>query len=112
MQIKVKQVKNNLIIELSGELDHHHAAEFREKFDAEWNSKAVRNLILNFAGITFMDSSGVGVIIGRYKQVDREGGKVAISNPTPGVKKLIEISGLTRIVSVFSTEEEALQSLE
>ena len=118
MQIETDFIKDNLVLRLNGELDHHSAADLKAKFEAEWKleaegkQKKPRNLILNFAGVTFMDSSGVGVIIGRYKQVEQQGGKVAICSPSPAVDKLIQVSGLPRIVSIYGSEDQALKKLK
>lgn len=111
MNIKTDRVEHNLVLKLSGELDHHSAAEFRTRFEVEWNRDGARNLILNFKNVTFMDSSGVGAIIGRYKQVSKNGGRVAICGPSKTVKKILEMSGLPRIVSLFESEREALRNL-
>ncbi|MGB9809387.1 MAG: anti-sigma factor antagonist, partial [Caldanaerobacter sp.] len=61
--------------------------------------------------LTFMDSSGIGVIIGRYKKVKNNGGKVAIANTSQHLKKLIEVSGLLRIIKCYNSLEEAIKDM-
>lgn len=111
MQIRTSRVGHNLIFKLKGELDDHSAADFRSIFAMEWEKDDVRNLIIDFKEVTFMDSSGVGAIIGRYKQVDQKGGRVAICSPSKTVAKLIEMSGLLRIISIYPSEKDALKKL-
>lgn len=111
MLIRTNRRGHNLIIKLKGELDHHSAEEFRKIFAVEWGKDGAQNLIVDFKEVTFMDSSGVGALIGRYKQVDRRGGKVAICNPSRMVARLIEMSGLLRIISVYRDEQEALKKI-
>lgn len=111
MQIRTSRVGHNLIFKLKGELDHHSAEEFRSIFAMEWEKEDARNLIIDFKEVTFMDSSGVGAIIGRYKQVDQKGGRVAICSPSETVAKLIEMSGLPRIISIYRSEQDALKKL-
>ena len=67
MYIKFDNKDNKLIVQLVGELDHHSAAEVRNKIDDRLEREKVTKLIMNFSGVTFMDSSGIGVVIGRYK---------------------------------------------
>ena len=66
--------------------------------DREIQIKNVHNLILDFAGVTFMDSSGLGMIIGRYKQIKARNGKTMIIRAQPQVDKVLELSGLKKII--------------
>ncbi|WP_331721842.1 anti-sigma F factor antagonist [Alkalithermobacter thermoalcaliphilus] len=101
----------NLIVELHGELDHHVAEEIREEIDAAINQNSIKNVIFNFKNINFMDSSGVGVVIGRYRIVSKLGGKVAITNLNPQVKRILDLSGMNKIIQIYDTCEEAISSL-
>lgn len=112
MDIKISRFDHNIVFKLSGELDHHSAGEFKKWFEVEWErQEGARNLVINFENVTFMDSSGVGAIIGRYKQVNRKGGQVAICSPSKAVKKILEMSGLPRIVTIYKNQGEALQKI-
>ncbi len=111
MVINKDAAGSNLILRLAGELDHHSSRLFREEFSAEWQKKDINNLILNFKKLTFMDSSGVGAIIGRYNQVKEKNGSVAVCGTSPSVKKLMEMSGLLKIVRLYDSENDALNDL-
>ena len=69
MDIKFSNVDGFLIIELIGELDHHSAEEVRVKIDDRIDRDNIKKVILNFRNVTFMDSSGIGVVIGRYRKL-------------------------------------------
>ncbi|WP_131065472.1 STAS domain-containing protein, partial [Clostridioides difficile] len=71
----------------------------------------VKNVVFNFENINFMDSSGIGVIIGRYKKISNEGGRVSVINISSRVKKIFDLSGLNKIIGIYDTYEEALSSL-
>ena len=103
--------KNLLIDFMATELDHHIASEVRETIDDILISKQVKNIIFNFKNINFMDSSGIGVIIGRYKKISSEGGKVFVVNVNPRVKKIFDLSGMNKIINIYDTYEEAVSSL-
>ncbi len=92
------------------ELDHHVSIPIREQLDDLINSNYIDNVIFDFDNMTFMDSSGIGVIIGRYKKISRDGGKVSIININDRVKKIFKLSGIDKIVGIHDTYEEALNS--
>lgn len=98
MEIKTECIGTTLVIKLEGELDHHSAAELKEEADRAISMRNIVNLVLDFDGVTFMDSSGIGVIIGRYKQIKARGGRVMIIRVKPHVDKILEISGLKQIM--------------
>lgn len=98
MDIKLECIGTTLVVKLSGEIDHHTAPRLRDEVDRELNAHNIVNLILDFDGISFMDSSGIGVIVGRYKEIQARGGKVMIIRVKPQVDKILEISGLKTIL--------------
>ena len=102
--------KTLLIRFLVTELDHHIARNIREDIDEIISSKPINNIIFDFKNISFMDSSGIGVIIGRYRKISLEGGKVIAININDRVKKIFDISGLNKIIGVYDTYEEAVSS--
>ena len=112
MQYSINSSDSELLsISLSGEIDHHTTVDIRRGIDAEVERYRPRRLILDFSAVTFMDSSGIGVIIGRYKKIAHEKGKVSVININPRVKKVFDLSGMNKIINVYSTYEEALSSL-
>ncbi|RDY22614.1 anti-sigma F factor antagonist [Romboutsia maritimum] len=110
--IKHSLDNKNLLIEfMSTELDHHISNEIREEIDDLLSAKQIKNIIFDFKNIHFMDSSGIGVIIGRYKKISSEGGKVSVININQRVKKIFDISGMNNIINVYDTYEDAVSSL-
>lgn len=99
-----------LLVSLSGELDHHSADSVRIKLDNKLEELGDINLILDFSGIHFMDSSGIGTVIGRYKRISEHGGQVAIINLKPEIRKVFELSGLFKIIKEYNNAEDALKS--
>ena len=99
MEINIEVIGVNLVVKLYGEIDHHTSQGIRESIDRKIEICNIKNLIFDFAGVTFMDSSGIGVIIGRYKQIRLKGGRTLIVRPQPHVDKLLDLSGIKRIIS-------------
>lgn len=98
MKIRLENIGTTLVVKPEGELDHHCAEELKEKIDREISRCNVKNLILDFKRVDFMDSSGIGVIAGRYKIINSLGGKVMIIRACEQVDKILEISGLKKIL--------------
>jgi stage II sporulation protein AA (anti-sigma F factor antagonist) len=99
---------DKLILVLSGELDHHSAEEVRNKIDDIINRVGTNKVIMDFANVTFMDSSGIGVIIGRYKKLTMKNGTLCIIRVKGSVERVFELSGLFKIIKVYKTLEEAV----
>lgn len=102
---------NMLIVELSGELDHHSAEEVRVKIDDRIDRANIQKVIFDFSSVSFMDSSGIGVIIGRYKRVSLRDGKVAIAAVNKSIKRIFDLSGIFKIINVYSSVNEAIEKL-
>ena len=98
-----------LIIKIFGELDQHKASSVRENADRELDRTGAVNVAFNFENVTFMDSSGIGVIMGRYKTVTALGGKVIIYGASDAVNRLIEMSGIKSIVTVADNLENGVK---
>lgn len=103
--------KKTTIARVSGELDLMVADEFRTKVDAAMEENCSDNIVLNLSGVSFIDSSGLGVILGRYKKASLRGGKMAIACTPPQVRRILELSGILRIADSFETETDALQAM-
>lgn len=112
MQIKLQKKGRTLIASLSGELDHHSAKKVKDMLEAAIEQKGVLNLIFDFTNLAFMDSSGIGVIIGRYKLLSAIGGRVCIVCRGKTINRLITLSGLTRLMEVYQTVEQAESYLQ
>ncbi|MCL2577344.1 MAG: anti-sigma factor antagonist [Defluviitaleaceae bacterium] len=100
-----------LFATLNGELDHHMAERFRTQLDAAFEKSACRHILLDMSGVSFMDSSGIGMVIGRYKKAEMRGGKLVLAGMSDSVAKLYEMSGLSKIVSRTATTEAAISML-
>lgn len=85
---------------LSGELDHHTAAEMRNAVDSAIELNMPELLVLDFTGITFMDSSGIGLVMGRYRNLMRTGAKLHISGASPQIYKVMKLAGLERLATL------------
>ncbi|MBR7164050.1 MAG: anti-sigma F factor antagonist [Clostridia bacterium] len=112
MEIALTLNQRTLIVSLSGELDHHGAEQIRTLIERAITEKDVKNLIFDFSALSFMDSSGIGMIIGRYKLIKSIGGGVALVCTNPRMKKLVTMSGLSRLISVYSTVDQALSEVK
>ncbi|AIE60612.1 anti-sigma F factor antagonist [Bacillus methanolicus] len=106
------EVKNDVLcIRLSGELDHHTADNLREQATKKIEEFQIRHIVLNLEHLSFMDSSGLGVILGRYKQIKQRHGEMIVCAISPSIERLFNMSGLFKIIRLEPTEEYALQRL-
>lgn len=96
---------------LSGELDHHMAERFRTQIDAAFEKSACKHILMDMSGVTFMDSSGIGMVIGRYKKAEMRGGRLVLAGMSDAITKLYEISGLSKIVSRAENSDSAMDML-
>lgn len=111
MYLKFDRNEDKMIVYLIGELDHHSAEEVRNKIDDRIEREKITKLIMNFSGVTFMDSSGIGVVIGRFKKLSLKNGTVSIVEVNDNVKRVFELSGMFKIVKLFSSVEEAVSNI-
>ncbi len=96
--------KNRLIlVRISGEIDHHMADELRRRVERELKYSGAINIAFDFGRVTFMDSAGIGMIIGRYKTVTALGGCVIIYDASSHVRRLIEMAGIKNMVILSDT---------
>ena len=109
MFLKFNKVDDKLVVTLVGELDHHSAEEVRVKIDDRISRENIRKLVLDFSGVTFMDSSGIGVIIGRYKKISMRSGEVNIISVSKSIKRVFELSGIFKIIKYYENLDEALK---
>ncbi|MFF2482099.1 anti-sigma F factor antagonist [Paenibacillus sp. NPDC058071] len=112
LQAELEQHRNVLIVRLRGELDHHTADVVRYKMEEAIARGTSNHIVLSLKELQFMDSSGLGVILGRYKQVKGKGGKMVVCGVNPNVYRLLEMSGLFKILEMYDNERSALLSLE
>ncbi len=100
-----------LLVRLSGELDHHTSESLKVKWQKEMEKADIKDVVVNMETLSFMDSSGLGVILGRYKELKEIGGEMVVCSVSPVVKRMFELSGLFKIVRLAEDEANALKSL-
>jgi stage II sporulation protein AA (anti-sigma F factor antagonist) len=100
-----------LCVRLKGELDHHTAEKLKKRAIDAIEKHSIKHIILNLQDLTFMDSSGIGVILGRYKQIKNNQGEMVVCAISPSIKRLFEMSGLFKIIKLELSEENALNRL-
>ena len=96
-----------LLVGLDGELDHYCAQSVRRELDGMLRDPTVRQLILDFSGLTFMDYSGIGVILGRYRVLRERGGSVAVIHMNDHVSRIFHMSGMDRVIHQLDKVQEA-----
>ena len=115
MPVKVETSRTGpvLVARIEGEIDLASAARVREPIDQAWAADAgLRHLVLNVKGISFLDSTGIAVILGRYRAVHTRGGRVVLVGANSRVRRMLELSGALRLLELADGEEEALRRLE
>ena len=105
-QVTLKQDGKTLTALLSGEIDHHWAAILREKIDERAAAAAPAILILDFSAVTFMDSSGIGLILGRVRMAALWNGRVAVTGLSPQLRRMAELSGIASLAALEDPAEE------
>ncbi len=92
-----------LTAHLSGDIDHHTAAAMRTEIDRAVKSAPIDKLILDFSNVSFMDSSGIGLVMGRYKLINELGGKLIVADPPAYIAKVMKLSGIGRLCEIINT---------
>lgn len=100
MSFAVEIRGNTVWASIEGEVDMQVAGPWREELDRQLGATFVRNLTFDFSGVRFIDSSGLGVVLGRYKKVSSRGGKVSIVGASPQVYRILQLSGLCRLMDI------------
>ncbi|WP_236913193.1 anti-sigma F factor antagonist [Clostridium sp. Cult1] len=109
MEFSMDVLKNYLIVKLKGELDHHTSEDLRKKIDQQYYKNNLLNIVLDLRGLSFMDSSGIGLIMGRYKNCMDRKGKVYVISTNPYIDRILKMSGLLKIVNTYSSIDEAIR---
>ncbi len=104
MQLSLTRQNDTLTASLSGELDHHGAGEVRESLDAAILRGRCRRLIIDFSALTFMDSSGIGLVMGRYRLMTSLGGTLTVRGTSPRLEAVMRLAGLEKLPIWDETE--------
>ncbi|MBQ5591404.1 MAG: anti-sigma factor antagonist [Clostridia bacterium] len=105
MPVRIISTQQRVTAFLEGEIDHHTAAALRMEIDDAVQRNKPKTLKLDFADVTFMDSSGIGLVMGRFRTVQPLGGRLVVSNLSPQVYKIMQLAGLEKIVTLSKREE-------
>ena len=105
MESKFYEEDKLLVFKIKDEIDDCSVQKIRRRADYEIERYMPRKVIFDFYSVTFMDSAGIGLIIGRYKFVNMLGGKLEVANLTESVKKIFEMSGILRLIPVANLDE-------
>lgn len=100
MSVIIDTEEKTIIAHLSGEIDHHCAKSIRSDIDLAIETYKPEKLVLDYDGVTFMDSSGIGLVMGRYKLMKNIGGSVTVSNTSTQIKKVMRLAGLDRLALI------------
>jgi stage II sporulation protein AA (anti-sigma F factor antagonist) len=111
MNVTIEASGSVVIAYLIGEIDHHTAGEVRKKIDDVISFKKPNHLILDFKNVTFMDSSGIGLVMGRFRllQSISSATSLEIKNVTPQTKKIMELAGLGRVAIIREVKYEEVK---
>ena len=100
MAIKINTTPARLTVVLSGEIDHHNAAALRLEADEAIQSSLVPNIRLDFGDVTFMDSSGIGFVLGRYRIAQSYGANIEVVNLSARLYTMMKLAGLEKLVTL------------
>ena len=112
MNSKFNQKDKLLLLEITEEIDHHTTEEIRRKADDEITRFMPRKVVFDFSNVTFMDSAGIGMLIGRYKTVRMLGGVTELMNVNQTIKKIFEMSGVLKLIPIEEIENIGGNNLE
>ncbi|SET88595.1 stage II sporulation protein AA (anti-sigma F factor antagonist) [Salinibacillus kushneri] len=111
LSVQFESKHHVLLVRLSGELDHHTSEDLKHQWQSEMKKADIQHVIVNMESLSFMDSSGLGVMLGRYKEVQELGGEMVVCSLSQSVRRLFELSGLFKIVRLEENEDAALKKL-
>ena len=105
-EISVKSISSGrtLTVFLEGDIDHHNARAIRIRIDTKVYIQRPDELVLDLSRVSFMDSSGLGLILGRYTKAVELGINFKVANPTPQIKRILDLAGTERLIKVENTQ--------
>ncbi len=101
MKVTYNEKDKLLLVQITEEIDHHTSDKIRTRADFEIQKYIPKKLIMDFSNVNFMDSAGIGMVLGRYKMVTMFGGTMNMVNVKPSVRKVFEMSGVTKIIPIL-----------
>lgn len=112
MEVFFKVSEEILIANVRGEIDHHSAAPLRKTIDSSMKEFGCRDLVLDLKGVEFMDSSGIGLALGRYKKLAKRGGRICISGCSPSIRKVLDMAGVFSLIPEMQSAADAVALLK
>ena len=110
--ISVQTQEEILFVNLTGELDQSTADKVKLRLMTTLAAYDIKHIVFNLKGLTFMDSSGIGIILGRYNQVKAIGGRVFVLGMNQTVNKMFHMAGLNQIITIIDDEKKIMSILE
>lgn len=101
MNVKYQIKRNKLIVYLKDDIDHHSTEKLRLNIDSLIDSSDITTLVIDFGSVKFIDSSGIGLILGRYKKLKTLDGRIEIVNTTSQVRKLLRMASIETLMPVY-----------
>lgn len=111
MRVRVEVKKRVMLATLIGELDHHAATQLRSRLDHELTKHKVKTLVMDLSQVGFMDSSGVGLVIGRYRQMKLQGGEMCVVSASKTVNKILALSGIRKLMKIYRNPKVAMEEV-
>ena len=105
MTSEFDELDNCLYIQITEEIDHHSTQIIRRKMDNEITRFMPRKVVFDFSKVSIMDSAGIGLLIARYKLAKMLGGVAEITNTSKSIEKVLEMSGITRIIPIIQNSK-------
>lgn len=105
MPVEITVKSETVTAKLLGELDHHSAAYIREEIDNALDLNMPSRLVMDFENITFMDSSGIGLVLGRYRNLLKTGAALSIVGTSPQIYKVMRLAGIERLAELKEREK-------
>lgn len=106
MKISFDEKDKLLNLEIDEEIDHHRSENLRRIIDYEIQRRNPKTVILDFNNVYFMDSAGIGMVIGRYKTASMMGANLEMKNVRKNIRKIFEMTGVLKIIPIIGIEEE------
>lgn len=112
MQEEITLYDEIMILKITDDMDHHYADELKDRVDLTIKSRRIRYLIMDFEGLRFMDSAGIGFIIGRYKLLSKYDGEIYAVNIGNSLDRIFKISGIYRIIRQGISVKAAMKDIK
>ena len=100
MQMRAFEADGCLTVELEGDIDHHHARLIREEIDRRITDARPKKVVLELSKVAFMDSSGLGLVLGRLRTVSERGGRLILNNPTARTERILKMAGVDKLLPI------------